>query len=72
MKDFKEYRKKQLAELRPYEPGESMEGIAVNEVDRANGSPKEGDWISRNPKDLKDVYLVSAKFFADNYVPAEE
>lgn len=67
---FRRYRKKQLAEMRPYVPGEPTTHIAINEVDRANGSPTSGDMISRNPANHADVYLVAAKFFADNYEEA--
>lgn len=69
MDPFKPYRKKQLAEMRPYVTGEPMDGIAVNDVDRAAGSPKVGDMIARNPANHLDQWLVSAQFVADNYVP---
>jgi hypothetical protein len=66
---FTQYRKKQLAEMRPYVAGEPMDGIAVNDVDRAAGSPKAGDLIARNPTNHADQWLVSAQFVAENYVP---
>jgi hypothetical protein len=47
---FKQYRRKQIAELRPYHPGESMEGINISPPDKEAGSPKEGDMIARDPK----------------------
>jgi hypothetical protein len=67
---FTTYRKKQLAEMRPYVVGEPTASIAINEVDRAAGSPKAGDMIARNPANHADVWLVAAQFFADNYDPA--
>lgn len=64
---FKPYRRKQIAELRPYQPGEALEGVSVAEVDRAAGSPKEGDMIARNPKNHDDQWLVAAVYFHDNF-----
>lgn len=66
--DFKQYRRKQIAELRPYVPGEEWIGvISVSEEDYKAGSPKEGDMIARNPKNHKDQWLVAAQYFADNF-----
>ena len=48
--EFRQYRRKQIAELRPYTEGESIDGITVSTADRAAGSPKAGDMIARNPK----------------------
>lgn len=67
MSAFKSYRRKQIAELRPYVEGEALEGVSISEVDRAAGSPKTGDMIARNPKNHADQWLVSAVYFADNF-----
>lgn len=64
------YRRKGLSEMRPYVHGEPMDGISVSEPDRANGSPREGDMIARNPKNHADQWLVAAQYFADNLEPA--
>jgi hypothetical protein len=69
MKTFKQYRRKQIAELRPYEPGESLDHISVAEVDIKMGSPKAGDMIARNPANHEDQWLVAAQYFADNFEP---
>jgi hypothetical protein len=66
---FKRYRRKQIAELRPYEPGEALDGISISAVDREAGSPKAGDMIARNPKNHEDKWLVAAAYFADNFEP---
>lgn len=66
---FQQYRRKQIAELRPYEDGETLEGVSVAEVDRNAGSPKAGDMIARNPKNHADQWLVAAQYFADNFEP---
>ena len=70
MKHFSQYRRKQIAELRPYEPGEELHGVSISEEDRKGGSPKQGDMIARNPKNHLDQWLVTAKYFADNFEPA--
>jgi len=67
---FKPYRRKQIAELRPYVPGENMEGISISEADKLAGSPKLGDMIARNPKNHEDQWLVAAQYFTDNFDPA--
>jgi hypothetical protein len=64
---FQAYRRTQIAEMRPYRPGESLEGISVSPVDMQNGSPKAGDMIARNPADHEDKWLVSASYFAANF-----
>lgn len=69
MSDFKQYRRKQIAELRPYAPAENMSGISISHEDRKAGSPKAGDMIARNPKNHADQWLVAAKYFADNFEP---
>jgi hypothetical protein len=66
---FRQYRRKQIAELRPYIPGEEMNGISISAEDRNAGSPKAGDMIARNAKNHADQWLVAAKYFADNFEP---
>jgi hypothetical protein len=66
---FRQYRRKQIAELRPYIPGEEMSGISISAEDCNAGSPKAGDMIARNPKNHADQWLVAAKYFADNFEP---
>ena len=69
MTQFTQYRRKQIAELRPYVQGESMEGVSVSAPDKEAGSPKAGDMIARNPKNHADKWLVAAQYFADNFEP---
>ena len=65
---FKQYRRKQIAELRPFVPGEVLDArVSVSESDRAAGSPRPGDMIARNPKNHEDQWLVAAAYFADNF-----
>jgi hypothetical protein len=67
MSEFKIYRRKSLAEIRPYVPGEDMTGISVATVDSANGSPKSGDMVARNPDNHNDQWLLAKRYFEDNF-----
>lgn len=67
MEQFTKYYRKQIAELRPYVPGESLAAISVSKTDIAAGSPKPGDMIARNPANHDDQWLVTAQYFADNF-----
>lgn len=68
MSEFKQYRKSQVAEMRPYVPGENTARVSMSAEDANAGSPKAGDMIARNPENHADKWLVSAAFFAKNYV----
>ena len=69
MTEFVQYRRKQIAELRPYVTGENVEHVSISGEDIKAGSPKAGDMIARNPKNHQDQWLVAAKYFADNFEP---
>lgn len=64
---FIQYRRTQIAEMRPYVEGEDMRGVSISQPDRQAGSPKPGDMIARNPKNHTDQWLVAAQYFADNF-----
>jgi len=68
---FRQYRRSQIAELRPYLLGEDLEAakVSISAPDREAGSPKSGDMIARNPKNHADQWLVAAQYFADNFEP---
>ncbi len=71
---FTQYRRKQIAELRPYDPtGRDQfglpDGVSISAPDKEAGSPKIGDMIARNPKNHDDQWLVAAQYFADNFEP---
>lgn len=66
------YRKKELQELIPWTEDLPMGLVSISEADRLNGSPKIGDMIAFNPKDKTDIWLVSEKFFNDNYEEATQ
>jgi hypothetical protein len=70
MDQFTKYRRTQIAEMRPYEPGETLDQrVSISAPDRENGSPKPGDMIARNPKNHADQWLVAAAYFRDNFEP---
>jgi hypothetical protein len=72
MNEFKQYRRKQIAELRPFQEGEQLpESVSISQVDRDNGSPKVGDMIARNPKNHNDQWLVAKQYFEDNFEPCD-
>lgn len=71
MSEFKQYRRKQIAELRPYEPGEALGDVSISKPDAEAGSPKEGDMIARNPANHDDQWLVAAAYFAENFETIE-
>jgi hypothetical protein len=69
MTEFKQYRRKQIAEIRPFVLGEDISHVSVSAVDYEAGSPKAGDMIARNPKNHNDQWLVAAQYFSDNFEP---
>lgn len=69
METWTQYRRTQIAEMRPYNLGEDMSGVSISTPDQNAGSPKQGDMIARNPKNHEDKWLVAAQYFADNFEP---
>lgn len=82
MKEFKKYRRKQIAELRPVTELDIMKynkdgripshhnttfNISISNTDKENGSPRIGDMIARNPKNHEDQWLIAEKYFKDNF-----
>lgn len=72
MLEFRKYRRIQIAELRPYVPGEILgDEVSISQADRNNGSPKPGDMIARNPRNHGDQWLVSGEYFEASFEPVE-
>jgi hypothetical protein len=69
---FKQYRRKQIAELREWHEGDDLSGVSISAEDTKAGSPKYGDMIARNPKNHADQWLVAAAYFADNFEAASK
>lgn len=87
MKNFKEYRRSQIAEIREVTQTDidifSNHGfihiteypfgynVSISDADKNNGSPKIGDMIARNPKDYSDQWLIAEQYFKDNFESIE-
>lgn len=71
MNDYRQYRRTAIAEMADWEPGFDMTGVSVSDPDKANGSPKPGDKIARNPKNHEDRWLVAKAYFEDNFAPMD-
>lgn len=72
MSEFKQYRRKQIAELRPFVEGEILSNlVSISSADKDAGSPKAGDMIARNPINHNDQWLVAAAYFEANFAPLE-
>jgi hypothetical protein len=67
MNEWGRYRRRSIAELRPWVEGEDMTGISVSSVDAAAGSPKAGDMIARNPANHDDQWLIAEAYCAANF-----
>jgi hypothetical protein len=69
MEEFRQYRRRQIAELRSWNERDDMTRVSVSAPDKEAGSPKAGDMIARNPKNHEDQWLVAAAYFRDNFEP---
>ena len=87
MENFKQYRRTQIAEMRPvtdwdikaYQVDKEIHlirdpefKVSISDADRQNGSPKLGDMIARNPKNHLDQWLVAEQYFKDNFERVSE
>lgn len=73
--EFKKYQRTNLAEMHQYDrnaiyPKEFWDKLSISKEDKANGSPKLGDMIARNPENHNDIWLVAKEYFDQNFVPA--
>lgn len=66
--EWKRYRKAKVAEMRPYVPGELLNGIGV----QPNDYPTAGGMIARDASNHNDQWYVSPEFFKENYEPEDE
>jgi hypothetical protein len=73
MTEWTKYRRSNLAEMRPYVPGESLEGISISNPD-ALTRVHEPDvfnrgMIARNPANHADQWYVASAYFDANFEP---
>lgn len=71
MSEFKQYKRSNIAEMRPYVEGEVLKGVSISDADLKAGSPLVGDMIARNPKNHEDKWLVAKDYFNDNFEEVE-
>lgn len=73
MNEFKKYRRTNIAEMRPYQEGETLDSrVSISQADKNNGSPKVGDMIARNPQNHEDQWLVAKAYYEANFEEASE
>ena len=87
MEKFKQFKRTQIAEMRPVTEQDIKDfeadkyshslrdmkfKVSISEVDKQNGSPKIGDMIARNPKNHSDQWLVAEQYFKDNFEQVSE
>jgi len=65
--EVKNYTKRQVQPMFPWDETVDMFCVSVSEADSENGSPKQGDMIAFNPNNMVDKWLVAEKFYKDNY-----
>ena len=64
---FKQYKRTNIAEMRPYVKGEDLTSISVSDTDQ----PEEDmGMVARNPENHEDQWYVASKYFADNFEEA--
>lgn len=66
------YRRTNIAEMRPYVPGEDLTGVSVSEADKALSAPdfNEG-MIARNPANHADRWYIARDYFDANFEPLD-
>jgi hypothetical protein len=66
MKNWTKYRRTNIAEMRPYVPGEDLSNISVS----ANDDPAtDNGMIARNPENHADQWYVASAYFKENFEP---
>ena len=81
MSEFLQYRRKSISEMRLVTTNDialfDRHGklpatadfdfmVSISDADLANGSPRLGDKIARNPENHNDQWLVAEQYFKDN------
>ena len=65
--NFMKYRRTNIAEMRPYVPGEDLTDISVSKEDDPE---TDCGMVARNPKNHADQWYVARAYFEDNFEPA--
>ena len=64
MDGWKSYRRKEILEMRPYVPGETLRGVIVSNYVRPQ---TDGGMIARNPSNPNELWYMSKKYFEENF-----
>jgi len=67
MEKYKQYIKISVTEMAEWYEGFNMDKVSISVGDVKNGSPKKGDMIARNPETPETKWLVSEKYFKENF-----
>ena len=62
--EFKQYKRKGLSEMRPYVKGELAHSVIS--VSKEDDPDTDMGMVARNPKNHKDQWYVSRKYFEEN------
>lgn len=60
---MKSYRKKKVQEMRPFVPGESLNGISISSEE----TPELGGMIAVSSTNPADIWYIPKEFFNENY-----
>jgi len=65
---FSQYRRTNIAEMRPYVHGEDLSRISVSKTDDPESDM---GMVARNPQNHADQWYVARKYFDDNFEPLQ-
>jgi len=66
MDEWTKYRRTNIAEMRPYVPGEDLTNISVSATD---DPATDHGMIARNPENHADQWYVASAYFNANFEP---
>lgn len=64
--NFMKFRRTNVAEMRPYVPGEDLSNISVSKEDDPQS---DCGMVARNPENHKDQWYVARAYFEANFEP---
>jgi hypothetical protein len=65
---FSQYRRTNIAEMRPYVHGEDLSRVSVSKTDDPESDM---GMVARNPQNHADQWYVARKYFDDNFEPLQ-
>ncbi|MDQ6814354.1 MAG: hypothetical protein M3040_11495 [Bacteroidota bacterium] len=66
---WKQYKRKGLAEMRPYVKGEDLSKVSVSKEDNPE---TDMGMIARNWQNHEDLWYVARKYFEENFEEADQ